>query len=157
MRSMRASSLALVSFLLLLPTSWGWQQICRNRSKLERIWKRMPSRALAVLAVSSMARGAFEFRLIERGLGAFHFTDEIFFGPLGQILGHFSFGPAQQERTDAGGESATCERVCFGIEILGEVGFPTQGPRLSKRHDAPEVQEPILHRGAAEGEPMLCI
>ena len=73
---------------------------------------------LVGLGLEELGAGALDLGLVEFGLGAFHFYDEVLLDALGQVRGDLGFRAAQEKRTGAGGEAVAGEDVVLAVEVF---------------------------------------
>ena len=86
---------------------------------------------------------------------ALELANQIFLGTFRQVAGHFAFGAPDDERTDASRKSPARQRVRSLVEVPRKRRFLAQHSRHAKVHDAPEIEQPVFDRRAAEGQSMV--
>lgn len=107
---------------------------------------------LVGFSFEKLGAGALEFGLIELGLGAFHFDDDVLLDTLGQVGGDLGFRAAEQERPGAGGEAAAREDVVLAVEIFHKTGAVAEHAGHGELEDRPEIKEAVLDRRSGERE-----
>ena len=102
------------------------------------------------LDVQQREARALEFGAVERGLFAVEFAEEILLDALGEVLGDLAFRAAQDEGPHPRGEPAAGEGIAALVEVLREVSAPPEHAGHGEGHDAPEIEQAVLDRCAAE-------
>jgi len=88
-------------------------------------------------------------------LHAAHFAEHVFLGARWQFLGHLALGAAQDEGPQSGRQALRGLLVLAAVEVLLEVAALAQRARGGEGHEAPQIQQAVLHRRAGEHQAVM--